>query len=587
MSVTLKQFESITSDKIRRRGRKYYRNGRVRSLSEQESGIWTGIVHGTVPYRLEIHLGNQHEIEKVGCNCPYDYGLICKHLAAVFYTLRERLYGDASADGENGSGVPAREIDMLQIEYIDVKRKSDARQIEERLESLSDENVRDYLKSILLDDPRLRTEFLIDFQPEDRFPEKQEVRRWIRDVLMLAGYRDYDYNSQSIFTYEDAGPLYRLVDLAAEYEANGFYEQMLDICLSMLDEALHGDYEIYLSGTHLQSVLDGTFDLLFGLADINPDSAAGQRLFEYCLHQYQNAKKDLGKYRSDYLNLARFLAHTSQQYEKLEALLWEELEELQQEETYYGNEYRIEQRVQDLMQIYGEQGKTGPMQKLLDQFRGLSGIRRILIEQALDRDDYEEVEKLAREGRRLNEEDGGRNKQWTRWLLEVAREREDIEEQRSYCRELLMETRQFEWYQQLKSLYEETEWEDISEDIIDRLHESSHVNVSLMASIYAEEKQWEDLLTLARHDFNLGMLDRYSRLLADKFYEEWVEIYKNLIDDFLRRNKGRGNYQAVCEDLDTITRLGDREDARKIATYLREEFSNRPALKDELHKGGY
>ncbi|WP_408955097.1 SNF2-related protein [Natroniella sp. ANB-PHB2] len=94
----LKQLRRNISAKIYNRGRKYYQAGRIinydyQIISKQQLKI-DAEVSGTKLYQvsIEINLKNKKIYPEGQCNCPYDWGPICKHEIAVLYKFLEEDY---------------------------------------------------------------------------------------------------------------------------------------------------------------------------------------------------------------------------------------------------------------------------------------------------------------------------------------------------------------------------------------------------------------------------------------------------------------------------------------------------------------
>lgn len=86
-------------EQILRRGRSYYRQGKVKSLKETESG-YSARVHGTRRYHVNIEMQGNVLLE-TDCDCPYSReGYYCKHEAATLYKLEEKL-GEISFSDPN------------------------------------------------------------------------------------------------------------------------------------------------------------------------------------------------------------------------------------------------------------------------------------------------------------------------------------------------------------------------------------------------------------------------------------------------------------------------------------------------------
>jgi uncharacterized Zn finger protein len=73
------------------RGQNYYHRGCVDSL-DFEDGHVTAEVSGSEdePYLVEIDFNEDGEVEAWDCDCPYDWGPVCKHTVAALLAIREK-----------------------------------------------------------------------------------------------------------------------------------------------------------------------------------------------------------------------------------------------------------------------------------------------------------------------------------------------------------------------------------------------------------------------------------------------------------------------------------------------------------------
>ena len=81
--------EEIFAPEIIRRGREYYREGRVK-YAVKDGSILHAVVEGSYDYTLKIDLGRRD----VNCNCPY--GEPCKHAVAALTAYENGEYLDGS-----------------------------------------------------------------------------------------------------------------------------------------------------------------------------------------------------------------------------------------------------------------------------------------------------------------------------------------------------------------------------------------------------------------------------------------------------------------------------------------------------------
>ncbi|MCO6489544.1 MAG: DEAD/DEAH box helicase [Phaeodactylibacter sp.] len=91
--MNLQNFERSFSSKVLGRGILYFNGGRVQFL-EKSSGVgrdeWFALVEGSGDdYEVEIVMLPNGDIVRYACECPYDQGGPCKHIAAVLFKIRQ------------------------------------------------------------------------------------------------------------------------------------------------------------------------------------------------------------------------------------------------------------------------------------------------------------------------------------------------------------------------------------------------------------------------------------------------------------------------------------------------------------------
>jgi len=135
MQMTLKDFEGNIENKIVGRGLDYYKNGDVKRLEKVSENEFSAIVFGTEKYSVYIKLNGQAIVEHE-CDCPYDYGDVCKHKVAVFYAIRSGNFSDTG-----------NKLNSL-------------------LENLHDSVLRKFVSNLLKKDRNFRQEFLHEFDED-------------------------------------------------------------------------------------------------------------------------------------------------------------------------------------------------------------------------------------------------------------------------------------------------------------------------------------------------------------------------------------------------------------------------------------
>lgn len=141
MQITLTNFESEVERKIVERGSEYYKNGDVKKLEKVGADEFGATVFGSEKYSVYVKL-NGAAIAEHECDCPFDYGDVCKHKVAVFYAIRS---GNFSDTGDKLNSL---------------------------LKNLHESALRRFVSNLLKKDRRFRQEFLREF--DEDFDEDDE-----------------------------------------------------------------------------------------------------------------------------------------------------------------------------------------------------------------------------------------------------------------------------------------------------------------------------------------------------------------------------------------------------------------------------
>lgn len=144
--MTLKNFEGLIEAKIVERGYDYYKRGRIPKVEQVGEGEFNARAFGSDDYEVYVKTDGEKIIESE-CDCPYDWGNVCKHEVAVYYQIRYGNFTD--------SGNKVREI----------------------LDNLHNDALRKFVSNLLKKDRSFRRKFLREFdeefeEDEDDFDEE-------------------------------------------------------------------------------------------------------------------------------------------------------------------------------------------------------------------------------------------------------------------------------------------------------------------------------------------------------------------------------------------------------------------------------
>ncbi|MFP5073989.1 SWIM zinc finger domain-containing protein [Neisseria sp. WLZKY-1] len=83
---------------IAERGLLYFQQGKVRDVQKTSAGRYRAEVCGSENYSVWLKLDSDLYIKDGGCDCPY--GWACKHMAALWYAVREQTQDNQSAESD-------------------------------------------------------------------------------------------------------------------------------------------------------------------------------------------------------------------------------------------------------------------------------------------------------------------------------------------------------------------------------------------------------------------------------------------------------------------------------------------------------
>ena len=217
-----------------------------------------------------------------------------------------------------------------------------------------------------------------------------------------------------------------------------------------------------------------------------------------------------------------------------------------------------------------------------------STLRQEAIQKALEKRDFEKALSIAKDG--ISYDLKGRPglaKKWYDWLLKIAQAQNDSEKIIEYARLLFIDNfmNEQDYYQILKKHVKPEEWSEFVEAMIqDITTKKRWPDMNLIAGIFIKEEWWDRLLELVKMSPDLKTIDNYEKYLSKNYTNEIVELYANEILSYMENNMGRGHYQNACRYIRKIIKLGAREKANEIISYLRNEYPKRKALMEELNK---
>ena len=324
--------------------------------------------------------------------------------------------------------------------------------------------------------------------------------------------------------------------------------------------------------------IDSAFDLLNEVAIDLQEESVRRLIIDYCFSAYDKKIYQGWDWHIGMLNTASLLIKTEKEKENI-------LEKIDRfENDSYSLEYAQEIKYEVLLKTAGKK----EAEEYLNQHITNSILRRKAIIQALELKNFDEANKLALDGVEYDaEEKPGLVIEWYDWLLKIAQAQKDTQKIIEYARHLLIDdfSKEQNYYNILKQLIDPDEWDSFFEQLIKDIAENNfRSSDQLIENLYIKEERWEKLLEILQQSPSLYKIENYESFLVDTYSVEIIALYAESVIPFIKINKDRKNYRYACRILKKMIKLGGKDKVEQIMEYLRNEYSNRRALMEELHQ---
>jgi uncharacterized Zn finger protein len=563
MSISLKNFKKNIDPTILARGREYYKNRQVIDLEEVGDGAWSAQVQGSEDYSVDVR---QDELGNLNwnCNCPYDLGPLCKHVAAVLYAIEENF-----------------------SEYLDkkprkssTKRKTQAEQIEEILLSLSREDLLDVLRKQIQVDRQLAASILARYGKGD---EKKAYLKLVKAALSAEkdqGFIDYQGSNRA------AHKIFPLLNEAQAYLAKSELQKALPIFQAAIEGIVpaiaHADDSSGQLGDCIRVSIEALQEIVPKL-----QGKARDEFFHYCLTE---APKDpyLGwDWCWDLAQIAADMIAYPEERLKVFVVL-DQLAAVRRSDfgdTAWYSDYRRETAENIKLSVIKRLDSPEDYEKFLKSQLNLEDFREALILLYIEKGQLAEAKTLATDFLK-----GSKSKQYrgleARFedlLLKIAQKEGNQGESLHLAEGLFLRSGDFEHYEILKQNTGSAEWATYRNRLLKELARDGYRS-QLVAAIYAREGTWDELLQFIQSNDRNALVEHYREELERRFPKETSAIYEKLAHSLIEQQATRRVYQISAMYLRRMQKLGEGERVKEIVAQLRSKYANRPALLDVLKK---
>lgn len=567
MEIQLDRFEEQIDEVILQRGLNYFRKGYVTNVEEIGHGDYEATVEGTDTYTVHLHV-ERGVVTEYDCDCPYDQGPVCKHIAAVlFYLQQDMLYLEED--------FPTKKTAKK------AKKPSDMEQVDKILHLLSHEELKAFVRDYCKKDKQVRGQFLFSYM--DLCVEQKELYAQQIQALIKSYSDRYGF-----IEYRDAANLGRsvcgLLDEAADWPQKGKTAQAIYLAEATIEKMADVINNTDDSSGEIGGCISTATQMLADLTESGLASPLREELYQWAIKQSKSKTLQGWDWHFEVIRIAIDLIQSPQEKEQLLCILGE----MQSyDEDNWNYQQILNLRLQIIRKTENEEAAIHFMEANLFN----PTFRKLLIEKALSEKNYPQVEKLANEGIKQDEKSKpGLATDWKNYLLTMYLQTGDKEQIIRLARYFLLQyysrhqPRQY-YYDLLKSLISEEQWAAYVDGIIAEIcQENKYGAFQPVAEIYIWEKQWDKLLAWIRQYPDFYHIEQTEPYLKEMYPQELAALYRDTILKYLERNVGREHYQKCCQYIRRMIKLGARPMATELITQLKTQYRNRRALLEELSK---
>jgi hypothetical protein len=574
--VTLQNFEYNLPDTQLAKGRSYYKDGQVIMLEEWQPGQWQATVSGSEDYDVNIVLADGDIIE-VACDCPHDADY-CKHAIAVLYAIREECGASAI---------------LLQKKQ---PKSSAAKDFAAALAAVPEADLREFILAYAKKESAFRTMFFAHFAGTAGGEKKEDYAAIIRNAFKSAGGRNgfIEYHDVPRFMK----PVQTLLAKADAAFGTKQYATVFAIAAAVVEVMTELINDIDDSRGTAGDCIHHGFQLLGQLVqagDVPRDLK--EKLFAYTLGEASGHKYNGFDFNEAWLDLLLSAELDNTKAAEVMQLLDKKLADASAKSGTWHSDYERSSLLQKKIGLLLQTGRRTEAEALRLQHIDLPAVRKEIIEELIQKRDYEPAKTLIREGIALasSQRLPGIVLQFMQLLLRVAQLQNDVPALRKIAAELYEESNfAISYYRILKASYSPAEWPDVAEGIIARLQDYkglfgiawSSGNAAL-AAVYVEEQYRGRLMSLMEATPALDFLERYHHYLLPHYPERVLAAYSTALTKYAADHADRSHY-AVIRDM--LLRMLDWPGGRDVVNALlknfKERYRQRRAMMDELGKVG-
>ncbi|MCM3764956.1 SWIM zinc finger domain-containing protein [Neobacillus niacini] len=549
--MNINDFQYYINKTILDRGYNYYMVGNIIDVNEQGKNYFIFIVEGSEDYEVVVKLDDNGEVLYSACACPYDFGPVCKHEAAAYFKLAERLKNPNNDQS--------------------FKRPN----LHEILINLSKDELVNIIEDLTFNDPALKNSLIVRYAKVDYPHELQNCKKLIDSIVRKYTREGYiRYNKTSAFVSE-------MEEVLEKVRNTENIVLAVDIALLLLEEAIKAfQYADDSDGDIGSLVTDSIKTIEEAVTDRTGwDIQESKMVFVKLLDCVDSGIfSGWEEFRNDLLGICVEFADDQELRDKFKTKI-NSLMDLEASDSY--QRYNNESLLQILFSLIEKYGEPEEAEQFIKDHLQFKSFRERLIEIYRQEGDFQKVIEVAEEGEKQDKQYPGLVTSWKKFRYEAYKELSRKEEQEKLAKELLL-VGDFDYYVELRELADGNQTEFYT-NIKQELKNGNGWSAKRMyLELIDKENDIDEMMDFVRN--NPSNIESYAERLVDRFRDEVIEIYKEHIKVEGKHSSNRRAYQNICKKLKKYKAIAGKENQADLVKELMHLYKKRPAFLDELGK---
>ncbi|THF72617.1 SWIM zinc finger family protein [Cohnella fermenti] len=558
--MNIYQFEGAIDKAVLKKGYDYYSEGRVTDVCLMDDREYILKVNGSEEYEVAVRLNEEGFVLSSGCDCPYHYGSVCKHEAAAYFELANRLKKmDKLAQAEGGQSEP---------------EQPNLRNI---LNGLAKEALVELVLEAAGKDEALRQAVLVRYDRGDERQDRERFRKLIRATISKYVGSDgtVSYRKAPKFVQE----MEELLNMAAHSADRSL---ALGHCYSFLVEVLEAHHYVDDPDGDIRDLTTETLERMDEIAlDCGECSREERRrMFEELL---KGAAADIfwdwDEYGLALLGVCSRFADDQAFWNRLRSHIEDMIGNAELNKQL--DERLVESLLQLLLNISERHDPAEVTEQIVKSNLRFPFFRASYIRKLLQERRYDQAVELAMEGEALDREYPRLVHQWKRLRYEAYREMPLRNERIELAGELVL-SGEYGYYK---------EWKQLAGDKFGSLYETLKQSLKekrswrlerAFLSLLEEENDLDELMAYVRE--YPSAVETYAAKLKERFGDEIIQLYETRILQAASESSNRSDYKEVCAKLDGYKKIAGSDRLQALIGKLRAEYGRRAAFMDELSK---